>query len=299
MHGSTGRDTPSPLDIVRGIAASDLLVFGRGNGKLDTAIDHISLPAGYACPGARDCLARAVKRDGGRWGVEDGPDVLYRCFSASEEARYPNVRQIRQHNFDMLCRYAGHGRTVAEKAARMAALILASLPIRDRAFDLAVDGRPYKLVIRLHIGGDFFSQPYMDAWLMVCEMRPDLLAYAYTKSLPFWCRRLDSIPANLVLTASEGGKYDHLIKQHALRTARVVFSLDEAAALGLELDRDDSHAMRRGPSFALLLHGPQPKGTPAAKAVAALRDRDEHGHGKVAARRRREAARRRPLPIAG
>src|SRR4051794_12168357 len=89
------------------IPDSDLLIFAQGNAKLDRAIDHFSLPAGWSCPGALQCLARAVEKgtdDKGRpkYGVEDGPDVVYRCFSASEEARYPQLRVIRWHNWDML-----------------------------------------------------------------------------------------------------------------------------------------------------------------------------------------------------
>lgn len=278
--------------------ADQLLRFGAGNGKLDGVIEHFSLPAGWACPGARHCLARAVETHEG-WRIEDGDEVLYRCFSASEEARYPNVRATRWHNFDLLKAAADTSRTTAGQAAAMASLILASLPIRQRVFDIAIDGEVYKLLVRLHIGGDFWSQAYFDAWLLVASRRPDVLLYGYTKSLPFWVRRLDVMPHNLVLTASEGGRHDHLIGKHGLRMARVVFTEAEAAAAGLELDHDDSHAMRRGPSFGLLLHGPQPAGTPASKALAALRAAGDWGYGRVAARQRREAARRVALPLVG
>lgn len=280
------------------IPASDLLIFGAGNAKLDAAIDHFSLPAGWSCPGARECLARATEQDDGRYKVVDGPEVQYRCFSASEEARYPQLRAIRWHNFDMLRKY-GTGRTDAQKARGMAGLVLASLPARNRVFGLHIDGRAYKAVVRVHVGGDFFSQAYFDAWALACRERPDVLAYAYTKSLPLWVARVDRLPENLVLTASEGGKWDHLIGQHGLRSAKVVFSEDAAARLGLPIDTDDSHAMRRGPSFALLVHGPQPKGSKAAKAWSAIQA-SGGGHGKANARRRREAARRLvALPLAG
>src|SRR5207302_524218 len=139
-------------------------------------------------------------------------------------------------------------RTSQAKAKAMADLILASLPSAMRAVGLAVGGRVYRQIIRLHVGGDFFSQAYFDAWLKVATSRPDLLCYGYTKSLPFWCRRLHSIPDNFVLTASEGGKYDRLIGRFNLRFARVVLSQQDAD--GLELDVDDRLAMQPGPSFA-------------------------------------------------
>ncbi len=277
-------------------SANDLLIFGQGNGKLDKAIDHFSIPAGWACPGADQCLARAVEKGEDetgrmRWGVEDGPNVVYRCFSASEEARYPQLRVIRWHNWRLL--------QDARTSARMADLIIRSLPERRRVFQLSIDGAAYDNVVRGHIAGDFYSQSYFDAWLSVCESRPGVLFYAYTKSLPFWVRRIGRIPPNMVLTASEGGRWDSLIAQHGLRFARVVHSEADAEAAGLPVDHDDSHAMRRGPSFALIIHGPQPKGSPAAKAWAA-EFAAGGGYGKANVRRRREAARRRvPLPLAG
>lgn len=290
-------DVSSPAvafrEAVAAVPDADLLKFHSGNGKLDSVIDHFSIPAGWSCPGARLCLARAVKRgtnEKGRdtYGVEDGPEVEFRCFSASEEARYPQVRKNRWHNFDMLRK---HGRgTPAEKVKGMASLILASLPYRPRVFDLSVDGRAYKAIVRGHIGGDFFSQEYFDAWATVCRLRPDILFYAYTKSLPFWVARLGLLPDNFVLTASEGGKWDSLIGEHGLRSARVFLSQDEADAAGLEVDHDDSHAMRRGPSFALLVHGTQPPGSLAAKAWAVMQ-RNGGGHGKTS-RARSKAGRK-------
>jgi len=84
---------------------------------------------------------------------------------------------------------------------------------------------------------------------------------------------------NVVPTASWGGSEDHLIAEHDLRSARVVFSQDEARALGLDIDHDDSHAMAHGDDFALLLHGSQPPDTAAARAAKELRDGGFRGYG--------------------
>ena len=88
------------------------------------------------------------------------------------------------------------------------------------------------------------------------------------------------MPNNLVLTASRGGRADHLISQHGLREAVVVFSEKEAADKGLEIDSDDSHAARpelRDQSFALLIHGVQPKGSEAAKALREIKELEKLG----------------------
>ena len=75
---------------------------------------------------------------------------------------------------------------------------------------------------------------------------------------------------------TDGKKFsqDELIEQHKLREAVVVYSEAVAAEKGLEIDNDDSHAAdpaRRNQSFALLIHGVQPKGSEAAAALKILK----------------------------
>jgi hypothetical protein len=78
---------------------------------------------------------------------------------------------------------------------------------------------------------------------------------------------LNEIPSNLSITASEGGKWDSLIQENGLKSSKVVFSIEEAAVLGLDIDHDDSHAAVGEDSFALLIHGQQRKGSKAAEAL--------------------------------
>jgi hypothetical protein len=235
------------------------LSFGKGNAKLGDEIVTFSLPAGYTCPGARDCLAR-VARNGG---LTDGKQALFRCFAASAEAMYPSVRKSRWNNFDLL-----RGKSYEE----MVELILASLPAESK-------------LVRVHVSGDFFNQDYFRAWMRVAAIRSDCVFYAYTKSVKTWIENRDMVPVNFKLTASHGGTHDHLIKEHGLKTAIVVFSVDQANKLGLEIDHDDSHAYASDRSFALLLHGTQPKGSTAAKSLSALK---AQGHKGYSASRKHE-----------
>jgi len=236
------------------------LRFGRGNAKLADEIYTFSLPAGHACPGALQCMAKADRKTGK---LQDGPSQSFRCFAAGDESRYPSVRRLRWHNFDLL---KGNSRE------EMAALILHSLPLDAN-------------IVRLHVSGDFFSDAYFLAWMDVAKAKSETLFYTYTKSLPIWLRHRSSVPANFKLTASEGGKHDHLIESETLKSARVLFSMEEAVALGLEIDHDDSHAYASEKSFALLLHGNQPKDTPAAKAISALRVAGYKGYSAKARRK--------------
>lgn len=236
------------------------LTFCRGNRKLAGEIYTFSLPAGHACPGALQCLAKADRQTGK---LQDGPAQSFRCFAASDEGRYPPVRRSRWHNFDLL-----RGQT----REAMAALILDSLPQDAK-------------VVRLHVSGDFFSESYFLAWMDVARAKPEILFYTYTKSLPIWIRHRSSVPTNFKLTASEGGKYDALIELERLKSAKVVFSPEEAQKLGLEIDHDDRLAYASEKSFALLLHGKQSPETPAAKAMSALRKAGLGGYARKARKR--------------
>lgn len=232
------------------------LRFTQGNAKLDDTITIFSLPAGWSCPFASACLSKANERTGL---IKDGPYTDHRCHAASAESRSPQARRMYWHNYRLLkkCR----------TKEQMTQLLLKSLS------DLAS-------IVRIHAAGDFFSQRYFDAWLQVARERDQTLFYGYTKSLRYWLARLQEIPENLCLTASYGGKHDDLIAIYGLRSARVVLSEEEAEKLGLEIDHDDSHAMRPGPDFALLIHGSQPAGTPASRAVQDLRNQGVYGYGR-------------------
>lgn len=211
-----------------------------------------STMSGYNCPYAKDCHSKAVFNGKG-WNIVDGKFTKFRCFSASQEVIFRAVRE--------------------QRLANMAINTLAALPLGYVQAALAIHQQlPNDAkVVRINVGGDFSTQAIFDAWLYAACYRPSVKFYAYTKSLPFWVKRLDLIPANLQLTASYGGWKDDLIARHNLRSAKVVFSTQEALDLGLEIDYDDSLALHSGPSFALLLHGIQPKGTEAAEALKKLK----------------------------
>ena len=226
-------------------AAHRLLTFGTSNRKLvGRSTATFALPAGFTCPGALECLSRFDRTDNK---VVDGKNLRYRCYAASLEALRPNVRASVDRNFRLL-KEAGSEDGMSE-------LIRWSLP-----------GVFWKR-IRIHTHGDFFSAPYFRAWCKAAEAEPSRTFYAYTKNLPVWAANKEAVPDNLILTASAGGRWDALIAEHGFRQAVVVFHPEEAAARGLEIDHDDSHACERGPDFALLLHGTQPKGSAASAAL--------------------------------
>jgi hypothetical protein len=127
----------------------------------------------------------------------------------------------------------------------------------------------------LHVGGDFFNEMYLRSWIRVAESRPDILIYFYTKSLPYLVKYLDKIHSldNMEYTASKGGRRDDLIEKYNLRYSEIVFDEDT----DLPIDHDDSHAATNNGSFALLVHGIQPKGSQAATAKSKLRGKGSYG----------------------
>jgi len=231
-----------------------LLKFGEPNAKLKKMLKKLSLklktftlPAGHTCPGANECLSRADRVTGK---IKDGPNTLFRCFAASAEAVYPSLRKMVWHNLGLL------KDSLVDGVDACADLICESLP---KNFD----------IMRVHVGGDYFSEKYLKAWIEVAKRNPERVFYSYSKSLPFFTRF--ALPDNLVLTASRGGKHDELIDLHGWKEALVVYSEEEAEERGLEIDHDDTHAAFGKENFALLIHGTQPKGSAASKALQKIK----------------------------
>lgn len=227
---------------------SGILKFSNGNKKLGSNITIFSLPAGYSCPFAKSCLSKATKykdeKNNTRWKMVDGANTEVRCYAASEEARYPNVRKMRWYNYNLL-RNCGNVESLVE-------LISFSLQVKLQ--------RNMVGLVRIHESGDFFNEKYFLAWCEIARLYPNIHFYAYTKSLNYWFNNMGSVPNNFVLTASYGSKLDHLIETEDVKSARIMFSYDEAIKRGLNIDTNDSIAMSTDKKpFGIMLHGTQPK----------------------------------------
>ena len=235
-----------------------------GNAKINKQTLIFSLPAGKTCPGASLCQSFAIRGNDGKTTIKDGAETVFRCFAASSEALFPNVFDSRQHNWDLAMTLLQDGfRTLA------------------RALHDSIQAKRTKKVelVRIHESGDFYSPEYIKAWMAVAVSNPDLKFYAYTKSLHHFITVSDAgivIPSNVFITASKGGRFDHLIEANRdlfPRYSVVVKNQDEADTLGLEIDHDESHCFGDKP-FALLVHGMQPKGSEMGQAI---RDRKAKG----------------------
>jgi hypothetical protein len=215
-------------------------------GQINAA--SLALPAGYTCPFADKCKS-LVNRSGEKFkhgtNIKDFGDT--RCFAASGESRLPNVRNSRWRNFDLL------KDTYTDKGING----MTDLLVKSIRYYESNEGK--LRLFRIHDSGDFYSQEYFDAWISAAKAMPDILFYAYTKSLPFWGDRKNEIPRNLRLIASEGGKADEMISKEGFRKAVIVKDTGEAIKRKLNIDVNDFLAAFGENDFALLLHGIQSK----------------------------------------
>tara|TARA_R110002124_G_scaffold254682_2_gene420306 strand:+ start:508 stop:1293 length:786 start_codon:yes stop_codon:yes gene_type:complete len=207
----------------------------------------LSLLSGFTCPGAKDCQAYAVRdKKTGKTRVVQGRDAIYRCFSASQEAQYPGVYEQRKFNTDLLLK---------KSLEQITQILMNSIP-HDAD------------IIRIHVGGDFFSRDYMEAFYDVARFYKNIKFYAYTKSVD-WMQQLEYMrPDNFSMNASYGSRKDSIIDEFNLKSAVVVMHPDDT---DLPIDHDEYYAINNAGSFALLLHGTQPKNSPAAEALKQMR----------------------------
>lgn len=108
-------------------------------------------------------------------------------------------------------------------------------------------------VIRIHDSGDFYSREYLMKWFRIMESLPNVIFYAYSKSLPLL--KGEKLPANFTLIKSEGGKRDDLIDPSVDRHARIFKTEAELIAEGYaNASENDLIAIGSNPKIGLLAH---------------------------------------------
>ena len=224
----------------------ELLKFGYGNAKLNKTIITFTLPAGTTCPFAKECKAWVEIKNGTRR-ILDGPNQKYRCYQASLEALRKVVYENAHYNFNLLKNKS-----------------------ENEMYKLIKESLPPGYMYRIHVGGDFFSYSYFKAWMRVIKEFPNRIFYCYTKAVRYILLFKNKLPKNFKYTCSLGGLCDDLALESKLKYVKVIYSPEEAG--DLEIDHDDSHALG-DKSFAVLIHGSQPKNSDANKAIQELKNR--------------------------
>ena len=114
--------------------------------------------------------------------------------------------------------------------------------------------------IRIHDSGDFYSVKYLQKWIDIATQNPDIIFYAYTKSIPFFkgakggkptIRR----PKNLKIILSEGSKRDILINNAKDRHARIFKDVTKLLAAGyIDASNNDLKAITSNKKVGLVYH---------------------------------------------
>lgn len=92
--------------------------------------------------------------------------------------------------------------------------------------------------VRVHDAGDYYSEDYLDKWIEIAQRNPSVIFYSYTKSIDFFKSDINTwkktLPSNMVITFSFGGKRDDLINRETDKHALVFQSLEQLLAFGYQ-----------------------------------------------------------------
>ena len=192
-------------------------------------IISLDLPAGYTCPKADICLAKADQETGK---ITKGKNCKFKCYATKAEAHYPNVRRARWHNLNLIRR--------AKSCQQVKTLLDQSIPDFTKA-------------IRVHSSGDFFNKRYFMGWVLFALARPNVILFGYTKILDYV---LFDRPDNFSLVYSLGGKDDSRASMFEVPKCQVAASPEQALyPIACQDNKmDDYIRIINKESFTILVH---------------------------------------------
>ncbi len=80
--------------------------------------------------------------------------------------------------------------------------------------------------IRVHDSGDYYSPAYLQKWLKIADLNPEVKFYSYTNSIQF-IKDLKTIPDNFDFIFSDSGKQVDLINKDTDRHTKIFKSLED------------------------------------------------------------------------
>lgn len=191
-------------------------VFAKGNGKLP--FFAFSSLAGLDCPQAGACLYADGKEENG---VGSGFCYSFKCW------RYPSAFFRQLVNSLRLRTEEGRQEIVSAWFAL-----------------------PQGATVRLYVDGDFASPEILAFWMRLCNARPDLRVYGYSKS---WRLLLDYDkangiwPSNYLLNLSSGGNGTD---EEKLAVSALPIARGEFVAVQTARDHGNAYQSRRNAGFA-------------------------------------------------
>lgn len=224
-------------------------MFSKNNTKLkhcskmyDIKIVSFDINAGITCPAASLCHSQVEVVNGKRKIVDYGQ---FRCYAASSEATYTSVFNMRLRNLEL------------SKSDNFVDAVSNKL-VKDKIESL-----------RIHSSGDFYSPEYMRLWIQIARKNPSVHFWGYTK-MGTYIKFLNAQP-NMSFVYSMGGLFDTYAKKNNLASCYVITEPEQAVELGVDIACTPAHKsndyeyIKRGESFALLIHGTQKAGSKKMK----------------------------------
>lgn len=102
--------------------------------------------------------------------------------------------------------------------------------------------------IRVHDGGDFYSENYAKMWIEIAKKNNQIIFYSYTKEVDLFKNKLKNlIPENFIIIYSFGGKQDNLIDRKNDRHSDVFTDYNKMIELGYNDIKDDDKLAAVGP----------------------------------------------------
>jgi hypothetical protein len=132
---------------------------------------------------------------------------------------------------------------------------------QDPQFFSTIFGEIQKLkldLVRIHDSGDFYSKLYLMCWVGLAAACRNTKFLAYSKMVPMIKSLPEgTIPDNLVIVLSEGGRWDHLIDELRDKFARVFPSVAALKRAGfVDCHKSDLPALRpEVRKIGLIYHG--------------------------------------------
>ena len=116
-----------------------------------------------------------------------------------------------------------------------------------------------KCIIRIHDSGDFYSQVYLNDWILIMEQLPEVTFYAYTKMIQMFEYTRPVFPKrdNFTVIYSLGGTQDSQVDTTKHRHSKVFQSETELLAAGYSNASQDDMvaALGENPKIGLIYHG--------------------------------------------
>jgi len=109
--------------------------------------------------------------------------------------------------------------------------------------------------VRIHDGGDFYSEKYLVKWLKIIRDNPNVTFYAYTKEVKLFKKYKPFLPSNFIVIYSLGGRHDNLIDFEKDRHARVFENIEDMPKEYINASDNDLNATTSNINVGLVYHG--------------------------------------------